>query len=107
MLISVRIGVISVVTYSTKAANSPASIKSALRKNIGIVQQDVYLFNGTIRENIAYGNFDAAEEEIIEAAKKANIHDYIISLPHGYDTAVEQINVLLDYSYVFSQRRPL
>ena len=54
--------------------------RSALRKNIGIVQQDVYLFNGTIRENIAYGNFDAAEEEIIEAAKKANIHDYIISL---------------------------
>ncbi len=69
--------------------------RSALRKNIGIVQQDVYLFNGTIRENIAYGNFDAAEEEIIEAAKKANIHDYIISLPHGYDTNVGERGVKL------------
>ncbi len=69
--------------------------RSALRKNIGIVQQDVYLFNGTIRENIAYGNFDAAEEEIIEAAKKANIHDYIISLPHGYDTSVGERGVKL------------
>lgn len=69
--------------------------RSALRKNIGIVQQDVYLFNGTIRENIAYGNFDAAGEEIIEAAKKANIHDYIISLPHGYDTNVGERGVKL------------
>ncbi len=69
--------------------------RSALRKNIGIVQQDVYLFNGTIRENIAYGNFDATEEEIIEAAKKANIHDYIISLPHGYDTNVGERGVKL------------
>ena len=62
--------------------------RAALRRNIGIVQQDVFLFNGTIRENIAYGNFDATEEEIAEAAKKANIHDYIVSLPQGYDTCV-------------------
>ncbi|MDE6373029.1 MAG: ABC transporter ATP-binding protein/permease, partial [Clostridia bacterium] len=66
-----------------------------LRKNIGIVQQDVFLFNGTIRENIAYGDFDASEEQIIEAAKKANIHDYITSLPQGYDTNVGERGVKL------------
>lgn len=60
----------------------------SLRKNIGIVQQDVYLFCGTVRENIAYGNPDAAEEEIVEAARNANIHDFIMSLPDGYDTFV-------------------
>ncbi|MDE6586446.1 MAG: ABC transporter ATP-binding protein/permease [Clostridia bacterium] len=66
-----------------------------LRKNIGIVQQDVFLFNGSIRENIAYGNFDATEEEIIEASKKANIHDYITGLPDGYDTNVGERGVKL------------
>lgn len=60
----------------------------SLRKNIGIVQQDVYLFCGTVRENIAYGKPDASNEEIIEAAKNANIHDFIMSLPDGYDTFV-------------------
>lgn len=55
----------------------------------------MFLFNGTIRENIAYGNFDATEEEIVEAAKKANIHDYINSLPHGYDTNVGERGVKL------------
>lgn len=60
----------------------------SLRKNIGIVQQDVYLFCGTVRENIAYGNPDATEEEIVEAARNANIHDFIMSLPDGYDTFV-------------------
>lgn len=60
----------------------------SLRKNIGIVQQDVYLFCGTVRENIAYGKPDASDEEIIEAAKNANIHDFIMSLPDGYDTFV-------------------
>lgn len=60
----------------------------SLRKNIGIVQQDVYLFCGTVRENIAYGKPDATDEEIIEAAKNANIHDFIMSLPDGYDTFV-------------------
>lgn len=60
----------------------------SLRKNIGIVQQDVYLFCGTVRENIAYGKPDASNEEIVEAAKNANIHDFIMSLPDGYDTFV-------------------
>ncbi|MBU3840802.1 MAG: ABC transporter ATP-binding protein/permease [Candidatus Ruminococcus intestinipullorum] len=59
-----------------------------LRNQIGIVQQDVYLFCGTIRENIAYGKPDASMEEIIEAAKKANIHEFIQELPDGYDTFV-------------------
>lgn len=60
----------------------------SLRKAIGIVQQEVYLFSGTIKENIAYGKPGASDEEIIEAAKKANIHDFILSLPQGYDTYV-------------------
>lgn len=69
--------------------------RRALRKNIGIVQQDVFLFNGTIRENIAYGDFGAGEEEIIEAAKKANIHEFITGLPEGYDTNVGERGVKL------------
>lgn len=69
--------------------------RAFLRKNIGIVQQDVFLFNGTIKENIAYGNFDATDEEIIEAAEKANIHDYITSLPQGYETCVGERGVKL------------
>ncbi|HEY8424377.1 MAG TPA: ABC transporter ATP-binding protein [Clostridia bacterium] len=60
----------------------------SLRSNIGIVQQDVYIFNGTIKENIAYGNPNASDEEIIQAAKNANIHDFIMSLPDGYETKV-------------------
>lgn len=67
----------------------------SLRKNIGIVSQDVFLFNGTIRENIAYGDLDADEDQIIEAAKKANIHDYIMSLEDGYDTDVGERGVKL------------
>lgn len=62
--------------------------KKSLRSQIGSVQQDVYLFCGTIRENIAYGKPDATMEEIIEAAKKANIHEFIQELPDGYDTFV-------------------
>ena len=58
----------------------------SLRSNIGLVQQDVYLFTGTIEQNIAYGRPNATHEEIVEAAKKANIHDFIMSLPEGYDT---------------------
>lgn len=69
--------------------------RAALRKNIGIVQQDVFLFNGTVRENIAYGDFSATEEQIIGAAKKANIHDYIQTLPQGYDTNVGERGVKL------------
>lgn len=69
--------------------------RTVLRKNIGIVQQDVFLFNGTIRENIAYGDFNATDDEIAEAAKKANIHDYILSLPDGYNTNVGERGVKL------------
>ena len=61
---------------------------SSLRRQIGIVQQDVYLFNGTIRDNIEYGKPGASMDEIIDAAKKANIHDFIMSLPDGYDSLV-------------------
>lgn len=60
----------------------------SLRSQIGIVQQDVYLFCGTIRENISYGKPEATEDEIIEAAKKANIHEFIEELPDGYDTFI-------------------
>lgn len=67
----------------------------SLRKNIGIVAQDVFLFGGSIRENIAYGRLDATEEEIIDAAKKANIHDYILTMPNGYDTEVGERGVKL------------
>ena len=69
--------------------------RAALRRNIGVVQQDVFLFNGTIRENIAYGNFGASDEEIEAAAKKANIHDYVASLPDGYGTQVGERGVKL------------
>ena len=60
----------------------------SLRNNIGIVQQDVYLFCGTIKENIAYGKPGASMDEIVDAAKRANIHDFVMSLPDGYDTYV-------------------
>ncbi len=66
-----------------------------LRKAIGIVAQDVFLFNCSIRENIAYGNPDATDEQIREAAKKANIHDYIMTLPDGYETNVGERGVKL------------
>ncbi|MDQ0202623.1 ABC transporter ATP-binding protein [Pectinatus haikarae] len=60
----------------------------SLRRNIGIVQQDVYMFNGTIKSNIAYGAPDASDEEITAAAKQANIHDFIMTLPDRYDSLV-------------------
>ncbi|MBR2902089.1 MAG: ABC transporter ATP-binding protein [Clostridia bacterium] len=69
--------------------------RDSLRANIGIVAQDVFLFNGTIRENIAYGNFNASQQEIEEAARRANIHDHIMSLPEGYDTNVGERGVRL------------
>ena len=62
----------------------------SLRNQIGLVQQDVYLFCGSIRENIAYGKPDATMEEIEDAAKKANIHDFIMELPDGYETIVRE-----------------
>ena len=67
----------------------------SVRKNIGIVQQDVFLFVGTIRENILYGRPDATEEEMMEAARRANIHDYIMTLPNGYDTEIGERGVKL------------
>lgn len=67
----------------------------SVRRNIGIVQQDVFLFVGTIRDNIIYGRPDATEEEIHEAARRANIHDYIMTLPDGYDTEIGERGVKL------------
>jgi ATP-binding cassette, subfamily B, bacterial len=68
---------------------------SSLRRNIGVVQQDVYLFAGTIYENIRYGKPDADEAEVIAAAQKANAHDFILSLPDGYHTDIGQRGVKL------------
>ena len=67
----------------------------SLRRNIGLVQQDIYLFNASIRDNILYGRLDATEEEVIEAAKRANIHDYIMTLENGYDTIIGERGVRL------------
>jgi len=67
----------------------------SLRKNIGIVQQDVYLFAGSVYDNIRYGNMEASEDEIIAAAKRANAHDFIMALPDGYDTDIGQRGVKL------------
>ena len=67
----------------------------SLRRNIGIVQQDIYLFNASIKENILYGRLDATDEEIVEAAKRANIHDYIMSLEDGYNTVIGERGVRL------------
>ncbi len=69
--------------------------RCSLRRNIGIVQQDVYLFNASIRDNILYGRPDATEQEIIQASKRANIHDYVMSLPDGYDTIIGERGVKL------------
>ena len=66
-----------------------------LRQNIGVVQQDVYLFVGSVKENIRYGKPDATDEEIIEAAKSANAHEFIMGLPDGYDTYIGQRGVKL------------
>ncbi len=67
----------------------------SLREHIGIVQQDVYLFAGTVYENILYGRPDAAREEVIEAAKNANAHEFIMSLPNGYETDIGQRGIKL------------
>lgn len=67
----------------------------SLRENIGIVQQDVFLFSGSIYENILYGRLDATYEEVIEASKKANIYDYVLSLPDGFDTQIGERGVKL------------
>ena len=67
----------------------------SLRRSIGIVQQDVFLFAGTIRENIAYGCLDATDEQIIDAAKKANLHEFVAGLPDGYDTEIGERGIKL------------
>ena len=67
----------------------------SLRKSIGIVQQDVYLFNSSIKDNILYGKPDATDEEVILAAKRANIHDYVMTLEQGYDTVIGERGVKL------------
>jgi len=68
---------------------------ASLRQNIGVVQQDVYLFAGTVAENIGYGKLEASRDEIVEAAKKANAHDFVMALPDGYDTDIGQRGVKL------------
>ena len=68
---------------------------NSLRRNIGIVQQDVFLFVGTLRDNILYGNPNATEEQMINAAQKANIHEYIMGLENGYDTHIGERGVKL------------
>ena len=82
-------------TVSIDGQDITTLTRESLRKNIGMVAQDVFLFTGTIRENIAYGDLDASEAQIIEAAKKANIHDYIMTLPDGYDTYIGERGVKL------------
>lgn len=67
----------------------------SLRRNIGIVQQDIYLFNASIKENILYGRLDATDDEVVEAAKRANIHDYIMTLEDGYNTVIGERGVRL------------
>jgi ATP-binding cassette subfamily B protein len=67
----------------------------SLRENIGVVQQDVYLFTGSVMDNIGYGKMDATEEEIREAANNANAHEFIMELPDGYNTYIGQRGVKL------------
>ncbi len=69
--------------------------RSSLRDKIGIVAQDVFIFDGTVKENIAFGKENATDEEIYEAAKRANIHDYVMTLPNGYETWVGERGVQL------------
>jgi len=68
---------------------------SSLRESIGVVQQEVYLFAGTVLHNIRYGKLGASDDEVIEAAKKANAHEFILALPHGYETDIGQRGVKL------------
>lgn len=69
--------------------------QASLRRNIGIIQQDVYMFAGSVRDNIRYGRPDASDEEIIEAAKRAEIHDEIMAMPDGYDSYIGERGVML------------
>jgi ATP-binding cassette subfamily B protein len=67
----------------------------SVRRNIGIVQQDVFLFSGTIKDNIKYGCLDADDEQVIEASKHANMHDFVMTLPDGYDTEIGERGIRL------------
>ena len=69
--------------------------RESLRRCIGIVQQDVFLFNGSIKDNILYGRPGATDEEVVQAAKRANIHDYVMTLERGYDTEIGERGVKL------------
>ena len=69
--------------------------QESLRRNIGIIQQDVFLFAGTVMENIRYGRPDASDREVVEAAVRARIHDDIMQMPDGYDTFVGERGVVL------------
>ena len=82
-------------TITIDGINVQDILAADLRRNIGMVAQDVFLFNGTIKENIAYGDLDADDAAIEEAAKKANIHDYIMTLENGYDTQVGERGIKL------------
>src|SRR5699024_11763376 len=64
--------------------------RSSLRQHMAVVLQDSFLFHGTIRENIRYGRLNATDQEVVKAAKRANAHDFITRLPHGYDTVLDQ-----------------
>ncbi len=69
--------------------------RESVRRNIGIVQQDVYLFNASVKENIRYGKPEATDDEVLEASRRANIHQFIESLPEGYDTVIGERGVRL------------
>ena len=86
---------ISEGTISIDGKNISDITFKSLRENIGIVQQDVFLFNGTFYDNIVYGKLNATYDEVVEAAKKANIYDYIMSLEKGFDTEVGERGVRL------------
>ena len=75
--------------HASTASTSPRCAASELRSNIGMVLQDTWLFGGTIRENIAYGNLDATEEQILEAARATYVDRFVHSLPDGYDTVID------------------
>ena len=74
--------------------NTKSILKSSLRKSFGMVLQDTWIFSGTVRENITYGKNDASEEEIVEACRKANCYDFIMRLPNGFDTYINDYSGL-------------
>ena len=81
------------ITFDGK--NIKSITQNSLRRNIGMIQQDVFMFAGTIKENIRYGKPDATDEEVIEAAKRAEIHDAIMEMPDGYDSYIGERGVML------------